>query len=134
MENGTKVLGNFDRGNCGQKFSFRAASGSDGLCGASIGNDTRSEGESIVGSGMTIAEIVGMGSVNKATKLERRRTGRERGKYDVEFSKAQKNVGKGSVGSGMPVDYSPVNDMAKIEGDTFEALIVELGGNFSMTR
>ena len=61
----------FGGGDSGKEFRFSGTGGCDGLGLAAVGDGATSQLEGVASGGASLAEVVGMGSINKAGKLSR---------------------------------------------------------------
>ncbi|KAG7356323.1 hypothetical protein IV203_001009 [Nitzschia inconspicua] len=85
MENRTKVLCSFCSRNGSNELGLGGASSSDSLCLGTVSNSNFVKGKSVTGSGATVAEIIGMSSVNISSELKgewREGKGRREGSRD----------------------------------------------------
>ena len=78
LEDHTEVFCLLGGKDCGKKFRFRGACGSDGLCFASVGDGAATKGEGISGSTASIAEVIGVSGIHVTSQVERRRRFKER--------------------------------------------------------
>ena len=77
-KDGTEVFRNLCSGDSGNKFGFRAASGSNGLGLGPIGNDTAREHEGVACGRSSATEVIGMGSIDVASESKMISSFRER--------------------------------------------------------
>jgi hypothetical protein len=127
IENRTDVASNFASRNGSKEFSFCRASSSDRLRLGTISNDAAGEQESISGGGATLSKVVGMGGINIAVELKMSVSLGKNGKRGIRDSEIERDSREAVIGSGAPIDGSPVNGLAKVFGTAFEASIMQLG-------
>jgi len=92
-----------------------------------MGNGTACEGECATGGGAAVAQVVGMGCVDAAAELERRRWAGKRRQGLVRGQRFVLWCRQCWIGFGFLVDDAPIDCAAKAFGNTFEHVAVFSG-------
>jgi hypothetical protein len=128
MKNRTTTFGNFGGFNGGEEFNFSASGGSDdGLSVASTGDDSTSKLETASSGQTTIAQVVGVGRVNEASKLEGGRAEGKQRKLRITIKNSKQDVRKSGVWRRTPAHDVPINSVPQAQGNTLQPLAVHLG-------
>ena len=126
VEDGAKELDMLGGHDSSVEFSFGGAGGSGGLSLGTVRDSGATEEESIAGGRATIAEIVGVGGIDVASKGERGGGFGEDGESGVEDGGAVDKIRQGGIRKWPMVDKTPVQGGTKVFGDVFEETEVDV--------
>jgi hypothetical protein len=127
VEDGTKVLGDFGGIDSSDEFGFGGAGGDGRLYLGLVGNGSTGETEAEASDRAAGARASGMGSVDETGEFEGREASREARERGIGGESSMGAGCKCKAGLGTPVDERPVSGVTKVEGDTAEGLVVDLG-------